>query len=394
MDEEKNLWSLIPYKTRLSLIPLIVNAFIVKAGPSLASLLNASFGGAKDSRVARIDISADLLFLNLCIAVWVLHAIMRFETRVGGEADVEPRILALAGILLTITDLLKLSVDGNRPDIFVYAVFVVVYFFLIPFVGIRMKGSGNPGSDETSALGGYLRSAIQNTAYSLALALPAFVLCSLFFFILNDGINVFSGGAPSYLRASLGLKNPQAFWVINPAALGIAIIQVSALAVRLTFVDGQTCRIVLSPRMWWTILTASIVLNALVALIAIDSGAILYESCPAWLEKWQIGAAKIGLGIVYTSLFWVASGISILFYHRLRVHNLLLSIIFGIILFAFMGAASGWAIVFVREIFGVSNMISHQLVWMHATGFVLAFLGMLAGSRIYPQYSASIQSIV
>lgn len=375
MNEGRSLWSLVPYKFKLSLIPLIVNALLVQAGPNVAYLLNKTFGRGPSS-VAVEDISAVLLFLNFCVAFWTIHLIVVYESDNRREVEIGPILISLAPAFLSIANFLKLFVysdrQADRPGNFIFAIFIIVYFLIFPFIAIKIRQD-----KQESTITILFRTTTQYAAYSLALVASVLILCTSFYVLLNKTLNF-----------------NKDLWVINPAALGIGIAQVSALAVGFTFPE----RLNLSRMMWWSVLMISVVLNAITALTVISNDAILYiingSSCQFSPSPRYVNVVKLSLGVVFTALFWQATYLSILVRYRLGWCNTFLTATLGVITFMLIGSIAGITVVAAKYLLGCFVNYHYSLIWMHAVGFVLAFLGIFTTSRIFTRNAKSIQSLI
>lgn len=389
MQDPKSLWSLIPKKIRLSLIPLIGHAFLVNAGPSIALLLNDAFGWGPSPKTVN-DISACLLFLNFCLSIWIIGKILMIEQEPGGKVEIEPRLLSLVAAFLTIADLFKIGVADGEPAIFLYGVFVMAFLFFIPFILIRIQISTN--LKESSLLEIYFSTVIQHTAYSLSMAFAGFFICTAYFVIMNDGIIVFKIQLVSrFIKEYLNIPSPQDFWIVNPAALSIAIVQVACLQMPKVFKEKRKANIIISKRKWLGILLFAFIINSFIAIKLIGDGSLLQGGHKS--PTFSLSPIKALIGSTYTAFF--IGGSYILFYilNRFNIKTFIKCLLISMVIFLFLGALEGGIIVIAKKYLQSYSNLYLNLIWIHSIGFMLAIAGMMLGSRIYSKYSKNLQPL-
>ena len=372
------IWKLLPLLFWLQVIPLISTIVFVQAGRQLAELM-------VKNDPAITDITIVFLLINLFILTIVFY-LSRFLDR-------EPPIAALVKyvtIFSTVLYLFKLIIDnpGHKTN-FVFGLIAILYFIVLPMTLYGIQSDSNGSSKEEKSqktLNIFIDILSINSFYMMSALFAVLIPTTLFFVVMN----------PFFIRTILCIDSTQKFWLINPASLGIGAMQICFFNISYWNSNSSNlCFTITRIRFNRIIFLLSILVNACIAVFMIKDNSLLSQileigKCEstnsAIRSMFDSEIAKMFLKICLSLVFSACFFFVYYLCSKYSFSSAFRKILFCSLAFMFGGAISGLSFALMRLMTSVDFMNeNYHLIWMHALGFLLAYIGMILGDIFIPK---------
>ena len=375
LKDRASLWDQVPRTTRLELVPILTTGFLAQGGSLTAAILVRLFTPPHKSPGpdAVSDLTGLFIFLNFVVILWFAYQTLSQTVTKGGEISLNAKIIGLSAAFVTTLELYSYALKSDQPERLAYALLLPFYVFIVPFVLIRRLPS-YAASDGTQPQGREIAlhalAALELIVLAILACAATVFLCSVYFVIMNDGSSI--GGLqliPSFIQQTLGQTARTEFWVIGPGILGAGWLPgILAVAMSVKCSAGETMTFGLDRKGKVWLIAGAFVINALLAIAAISGSSITLgtSSAPTTLL-----GLKIVIAVVATTLFLLAFAMA-----RLvggRTWSRAIMVIVQLITFAMTGALFGLMLMLLKISLGGSAATWANLIWMHSTGFALAY---------------------
>jgi hypothetical protein len=306
--------------------------------------------------------------------------------------------LSFAAIFVVVADLFKLAMADTQQDyVALFGLVAIFYLIVVPFFLVRAELQYSPGTGTKDThlsanvlLRYFLRMLARSAVYAFAVSSSVVIFVVVFVIVMNDGIQL----APlveTYrpVERWFGLSERMDFWLINPAVLGIAVLQLFWIDFGSIWRNSgngpcfgirgwhQGTVVAISVLMWVGLAVAMLNNDKLVAQHSVTAA-------PFETEVYMKTAQAIA-GVAFGALFFAAYFLTnrLLVTERIAKAGTATGLGVGIGVFSLAGLLAGAAAVGLRSLVSVHlDPVHANLLWMQMIAFVLAFLAMYAISRL------------
>ena len=393
-DNQKDIlsiWKLLPLNIWLRILQLISTGLLVGGGEQLGKLLSDLI--ANNSKVAAIDFAMVFLLINLFIVNLCFYVML---LRLKANASIiKDQIINFISIFLTVIELFKLSIDHpSHSGNFILGLVIIVYFLILPMTSFGyFKKQIDKSIDQV--LQDFIWVVSRNALYIISFVLIVAIPPAILFITANS----------TFISNILDINYPQGFWIINPAALSVGVLQIITIR-SLNWNSGDLVLVNSKKKLIRNMLITSILINMLIGIFLIKETNLISQfldnNCQndclnnssirnMFDNSLAIIAIKSLLSLVYFICFIFA-------YYQCRKILLLTfsqqGLLRSIYWFLCMGGGAGFLMAIERLI--ISNEFTLQnfhLVWLHALGFLCAYIGIFLGDLIIPRLLRGTQPI-
>lgn len=379
MEEPGNetLWSRIPRSTKRELVPILTTGFLAQSGALTAALLVRLRDGVpwdqQPNQQAVSDLNAIFIVLNFVVILWFGYVTLNEAVAKGGEISLNAKLVGLGSAFITSLELYSYALKSGEPERLVYTLAVLFFVFVVPFFLIRPldRAAPQPAVGNTAAV--HALAAYEVVVYALIIGTVSLVFDSLYFVLLNDGGRVLGHELIPAFVERISRHGRAEFWGISPGSLGLGWL-VSIFLSATVSRDGMG-RFGPDGHGRLLILAGVLIINILIGVAMIGDTSVVSVNGP---RTFTLVSLKAWLAVFMTGAFLLA----FLAARRLwRLAPPAAASIAGLACFAFAGAALGAMLVLIRNRLGDGSASNLHLIWMHAGGFVIAYICGLVAMR-------------
>ncbi|RWF99695.1 hypothetical protein [Mesorhizobium sp.] len=332
----------------------MTTALFIQSGTQTATILSCLPHGdlfclKPDQDPSVIDIQALLILLNFSVVFWFAYRALGEALQRSGQISLDVKIIGLGTAFLSSLDIYGYALKNHVPERLVFALPVIFFVFVVPFVLMHKVGSGED-PDDGREITSQAYSALRQVVVSLVACVAATIAGSLYSALLNDGLHLVTHDV----------------WVFNPAALGMGWLVVLCMSLRSDGSNADIMPLAVTASGFRVLLIAPLLMNAAIAVFMISNDNIA-GPVASTSRHWQFVFAKACVGAGLTFAFMAA------FFMSRRVGFRGKSAVSGILSFAAVGALCGLAVAGLRNLFGAMPHWN-GLAGLHAAGFVISYL--------------------
>ncbi|MES0100654.1 hypothetical protein [Mesorhizobium sp. M0019] len=365
-----SLWDRVPKNLRLGLIPILTTALLVQSGTQTATVLSCLSHGTPfcndPSKLSVIDIQGLLILVNFVVVFWFAYRALGDSLVKSGQISLDVKVIGLGTAFLSSLEIYGYALKNGVPERLVFALPVVFFVFIVPFVLLR-RAQSVEDSDDPRDTTRQAYSSLRQVVVALVACVAAIVAGSFYYVLLSEGLHF---GSAVFMAPLVSREA----WVFNPAILGMGWIPVLVVTLKS---DGSNADVVplgmTSTGAGW-LLIGPLLINAAIGIVLVADSSIV-GSALVGNEAWSLWIAKACLGAGLTVVFVAA------FFSSKRFgFDCFVGLLTGAAIFAASGALAGLAVAGLQASFGGPAAWSTSAA-IQAGGFAIAYLAGVAAFR-------------
>ncbi|TPK85713.1 hypothetical protein FJ936_09245 [Mesorhizobium sp. B2-4-13] len=363
-----SLWDRVPKNLRLGLVPILTTALLVQSGTQTATLLSCLSHGTPfcndPSKLSVIDIQGLLILVNFIVVFWFAYRALGQSLAKSGQVSLDVKVIGLGTAILSSLEIYGYALKNGVPERLVFALPVIFFVFIVPFILLR-KAQSIEDTDDPRDATRQAYSSLRQVVVALVVCVVATVAGSLYYVLMTEGLHF---GSAVFMAPLVNRET----WVFNPAILGMGWIPVLIMTLKS---DGSNDDVVplgmTAAGVGW-LLIGPLLINAAIGVVLISDSSIL-GTAAIRNETWSLWMAKAGLGAGLTVIF-----IAAFFSSKWLGFDTSVEMLTGAAIFAAAGALAGLAASSLQTSFG-APVAWNTAAAIHAGGFTIAYLaGVLA----------------
>ncbi|WP_192355938.1 hypothetical protein [Mesorhizobium mediterraneum] len=354
----------------MGLVPILTTALLVQSGTQTATLLSCLSHGTPfcndPNKLSVIDIQGLLILVNFVVVFWFAYRALGESLTKSGQISLDVKVIGLGTAFLSSLEIYGYALKNGVPERLVFALPVIFFVFIVPFVLLR-KSRSIEDTDDPRDTTRQAYSSLRHVVVALVACVAATVAGSLYYVLLTEGLHF---GAAVFMAPLVG----RGAWVFNPAILGMGWIPVLVMTLKSDGSNGDVVPLGMTTAGAGWVLIGPLLINAAIGIVLVADSSILgpavvgNEIWSMWIAKGSLGA---GLTVVFIAAFFSSKRFGF---------DTFVGLLTGAVIFAAAGAFAGLAAASLLASFG-GPAAWRTSAAIQAGGFAIVYLAGVAAFR-------------